>query len=420
MTRHSAVVGGSTAGRLLECPGSWAATIALPDTSDKSSEYAEEGTFAHAVMDNLMRLRQASGGNASLHVAAGDLIGETFHDRKLTIEHLDTMIYPALYELEALEDAYGSDFRVLGVEQRVAFPGIPGAFGTCDLILGSKTHILHVDWKFGSGVGVKASYVDSEGERLNPQMMFYLTAAMNSLKALYKGTGSRGQKRELVIAIIQPRGMDPLTHTVVTRQDIKWFTEDLQNAVVAALDPAPPRARGEHCRFAPCKIDCPLWTGPMLDLAAMKLVPRTEVVTREPSPYGDYLARAKALVDILDQYKKEVDEQLHAYLEDGGTVPGWKLKHKVKQRQWVDEDVVENELHKLGFAHDDIWQKKLQTFQRTDAVAKKLGVKIPDHLRVAPPSNETTVTTADDPAPPVDRALAIEQFAASIPLRRKG
>ena len=47
--------------------------------------------------------------------------------------------------------------------------------------------------------------------------------------------------------------------------------------------------------------------------------------------------RAKHLVDMLTLYKKEVDEQLHAYLEDGGKVPGWRLKAKVKQRQWIDE-----------------------------------------------------------------------------------
>jgi hypothetical protein len=409
VSRHSAIVGGSTAGRLIECPGSYQAQLALPPSADVSSEYALEGTFAHAVMDRLMRNRQAGFDHQT---KPQYWLGQTFADRELTQAHIDELINPALELLRQLEQdcGYGGGFRVLGVEQRVKFPGIPGSYGTCDLILGNDTHVLHVDWKFGSGVSVEALTADSEGEKLNAQMMFYTAAAVDSLKALYKG------KRQLVIAIIQPRGTIPLTHTIVTKRDLKWFAEDLQGAVVAALDRDPARARGAHCRFAPCKIDCPLWTGPLLQLADMKLIPRTEVVTKGPSPYGTYLARAKALVDILAVYTKEVNEQLHAYLGDGGEVPGWKLKLKAKQRQWVDEDTVNDTLDDIGFGYDDIWERKLVTFAKAEATAKRLGVKIPDELRVAPPTNETTVTTSDDPAPAVDRATAIEQFRASIPL----
>jgi hypothetical protein len=408
MTRHSSIVGGSTAGRLLECPGSYQAQLALPPSADISSEYALEGSAMHAVMDRLMHNRQI---DALDQMQPDYWLGRTFVDRVLTQEHIDTMIQPALEALWDLEEAYGSGFRVLGVEQRVQFPGLPGAFGTCDLILGNGKTVLHVDWKFGQGVGVEAitDPGDSLGEKLNAQMMFYTTAAMNSCKSFYKG------KKELVIAIIQPRGSKPLSHTAITKDDVKYFTEDLHNAVVAALDRDPPRARGEHCRFAPCKVSCPLWTGPMLDLSAMGvLAPRTEMATSEPSAYGDYLAKAKDLADLAAMFKKEVDEQLHAYLEDGGYVPGWKLKAKAKLRQWIDEDTVVKELCNQGLELDEIYETKLATFAKVEAAAKRRKVKIPDHLRVAPPSNETTVTRADDPAPPVNRALAVDQFRAAL------
>jgi hypothetical protein len=114
--------------------------------------------------------------------------------------------------------------------------------------------------------------------------------------------------------------------------------------------------------------------------------------------------------------KKEVDEQLHAYLTDGGKVPGWRLKAKAKQRQWIDEDVVWDELKELGFADDEIWAAKLVTFQSADATAKRRGVRIPDHLRIAPPSNETTVAPTDDPAPVVDPARAVEAVREALAL----
>jgi hypothetical protein len=417
MTRHSSIVGGSTAGRLLECPGSYQAVLALPPSADVSSEYAMEGTAMHAVMDRLMRNRMVG---ATTQAQPEHWLDFEFIDRKLTQDHIDTMIQPALAALHELELAYspspdtlGSAFWVAGVEERVAFPGIPGAFGTSDLILASETHVLHVDWKFGQGVAVPAIYHegDSLAEKLNPQMMFYTAASMSSLKSIYV------PKKKVVIAIIQPRTTPALTHTEVTRKEIKYFTEDLHNAVISALDRNPPRARGEHCRFAPCKVDCPLWTGPLLDLAALSGdLGRTEMVSKSPSAYADYIAKAKELADLAAQWKQEIDEQLHAYLADGGEVPGWKLKAKVKLRQWVDEVTVDNTLAGLGFDEDEIWDTKLATFAKAEKAAKRLGVKIPDHLRVAPPTNETTIARSDDPAPAVNPKLAIEQFRASIPL----
>ena len=41
-----------------------------------------------------------------------------------------------------------------------------------------------------------------------------------------------------------------------------------------------------------------------------------------------------------------------------------------EQRQWIDEETVVNTLEDLGFTGDDIWQRKLQTFQRADAAAR--------------------------------------------------
>ena len=54
------------------------------------------------------------------------------------------------------------------------------------------------------------------------------------------------------------------------------------------------------------------------------------------------------------------------------------------------------------------------TFAAADATAKRRGVKIPDHLRVAPATTETTVCATDDPAPVVDRAGAAIAFQQAL------
>jgi hypothetical protein len=410
---HSAIVGGSTAARLLNCNGSYQAQLSLPVSVDVPSQYAEEGTFAHKVMDRIMLLRQHAGRPFNPFLEVRTLVGLDFHDRALTQAHLDELIEPALVHLAVLEKGYGGGFEVLAVEKSVDFPGVPGAHGTVDLILGNADTILLVDWKFGGGVPVGAVYKDEQGELINPQLMFYATAAKHSARHFFKG------RTVCAIAIVQPRTDPGLTHTTISNRDMKWFGEDLRTAVTKAIGRDPERQKGEWCRWAPCKVSCPLWTGPLLDLASLQLVPRTEMVAKEVTPYAEYLARAKALVDQLALFSKEVNDQLHAYLEDGGTVPGWKLKLKAKQRQWINEEIVNKELEQLGFDWDEIWDTKLATFGKVDAAARRHGVKIPEHLRVAPPTNETTVTTSDDPAPAVERHTAIEQFAASLADLRK-
>jgi hypothetical protein len=408
--QHSILVGGSTAGRLLNCPASLAAIRALPPSADRPSEYAEEGSAMHAVMDHLMRwrMRIRMGGVEAL--APADWIGRVFHDRPLTQEHLDTMVLPALEQLAQLEEdhAEADPFEVVGVEQRVTFPGVPGAFGTIDLILRNSRFIILADWKFGQGVGVRAEYPDGAGVIVNPQLMYYASAALRTKPRLFAG-------RRIIVAIIQPRGAMPLSHTEVTRKELRTFVEDMHNAVLAAVDRSPPMKKGEHCRWAPCKVACPLWTGPLLDLSLLQPAERT---TSSPAvtPYAQYLAHAKYLLDTAVQLKGEVDAQMHAYLENGGVIPGWKLKDKATRRVWVNPDLVEDTLGQLGFDEDEIWRRELVPFKQAEAVAKRLGVKIPDELRVAPPPSGTTLATSDDPAPPVSRVALIDKFTASLRL----
>jgi hypothetical protein len=407
-TAHSILVGGSTAERRINCPGSLAATLNLPAGTDIPSDYAEEGTAMHAVMALLMQRRMMEGHP----IDPEKLLGAMFHDRILTREHLDTMILPALEALAELEAEYGDGFWVVAVEKYVKFPGLHSAGGTIDLILTNGATALHVDWKFGAGVPVLASYDDE----INAQLMFYVTGA----RAAYRGLYSSYLITRMAGAIIQPRADVYLSFTDITELDIKRFKRALLRAIELGLTQDAPRKKGEWCRFAPCKMTCPLWTGPLLDLSAITDKKLTPSPDHSSGGFGRYLASAKVLVDMAALFKKEIDEQMHAYLQNGGKIPGWRLKAKQKQRQWIDENKVYQALVKLGFNADDIWQRKLQTFQSTDATAKKKGVKIPDELRVAPPSSETTIATTDDPAPEVTPTLAIEQFRASLAALTQG
>jgi uncharacterized protein DUF2800 len=79
--------------------------------------------------------------------------------------------------VEPLLDVPGAEFYL---EQRVAFPTIPGAFGTVDLIVRIGTVLHVVDFKFGVGVRVLALYPDRDEDVLNAQLLFYAAAARHS------------------------------------------------------------------------------------------------------------------------------------------------------------------------------------------------------------------------------------------------
>lgn len=407
--KHSVIVGGSSAAAMIFCPANYQETLRLPDSMAASaeSEYAAEGTAMHAVMELLFSPKGDG-------FTPRDLIGEHFYDRKLTLEHVETMIDPALDLIDELCAAYadGGEYFVLGTEAEVVFPGIPGAFGSLDLRLANDEYVLMIDYKFGAGVGVKAVYSDPAlGDYVNPQLSYYATAALNTSPAAdFKG-------KKLVLAIVQPR--EPtgatLTHTLVDRKELKAFKEALVDAVIEALGRKPHRERGEHCRFRPCKATCPLWTGPLLDAAALGVVKPTQPEAGNVTAFGQYLADAKGLLDTVAPLKKEIDGQIHTYLEAGGIVPGWRLKDQVPDRKWVAPETVAPVLLGLGLKDDEVYQpKKLQTFKVVDAAAKKLGVEIPADLRPRPPSSGTTVCPVDDAAPPANRGAALTAFGQSL------
>ena len=69
-------------------------------------------------------------------------------------------------------------------KQRVAFPGIDGAFGTADLIvrIGNVIHV--VDYKFGTGVRVLALRPDGDEDVINAQLLFYAAGRAPHVSAI--------------------------------------------------------------------------------------------------------------------------------------------------------------------------------------------------------------------------------------------
>jgi Protein of unknown function (DUF2800) len=249
--------GGSNASRVLRCPASVTLVAKVPAHQRKSSTHAERGTVLHAAMR--MLIERACTLDA--------LVGKTIDNYTITGDDVATALRPVLAYVDALLDAADSYYLL---EQSVKFPGVDGAFGTCDLIVRVGNAVFVIDFKFGAGVLVRAIYPDGAEDVLNSQLMFYGTAGRFTLAEVFAGVDS------ITLTILQPQSIDVEaameSSVVVTHAELDEFIVVFRTACEEALAPEPRLQRGDHCRFCPAQPICPAHRQPLLDLSQFENV----------------------------------------------------------------------------------------------------------------------------------------------------
>ena len=352
---HSGIVGGSSAARILGCPGSVDLLAKLPESVlSESSSYADEGTGLHEIMAYLVE------NDIALDAIMTDpKVDELWDKYELHMDRMYDAVVPAyksfLAYLDTLYETDDDEVRIR-VESRVEMPGIEGAFGTCDVLIRAPKKTVVWDWKFGQGVPVLASYkvqtaADGEHEYGNDQLCFYAAAAVNSYvdyftderQAVVLGT------RPVELVICQPRILEEeLSTFTVTVDDLDVFREDLIDAVEEAQSGKGQLKKGSYCRFAKCKSICPLHLSGAeamanvgSQLAKLQLLQSADgkrivdgdfdlgngEVTRGLD-YATALAAMLDLAEVLEPYINEARAQAHTFMEAGGTVANWKLVPK--------------------------------------------------------------------------------------------
>jgi hypothetical protein len=361
IVQHSRVVGGSTAKRVISCPGSVALCAKMPPKP--SSKYADEGTLLHNVMDLILTTNQTPESFA----------GMEYEGIKLTQELIDEKVYPAL---RALDDIDPDKEMEYATETRVGFGDfLPGVFGSTDVLgrIGRRAFIL--DWKFGSGVAVDAAD--------NPQLMFYAAAAMRTPEVAWVFE----ECDEIECIIVQPPSVK---RWVTTAKRIKQFEQELAMAVKISQMPDAPLNTGDHCRWCAAKPTCPKMTG----LVDRSLHAQLDVLNVEQ--IANYLKKA----DMLEQWIADVRGLAHQILDAGKPVPGFKLVAKRATRQWVDEKEANHWLDGKGLEPDQIYEKKIISPAAAEKLLKKNKIALSQDLVVAVSSGSTLVEDSD-PRPAV-------------------
>lgn len=353
---HSSIVGGSTAKRVINCPGSVALVAKMPPKP--SSEYADKGTLLHNVIAEIL------GKDLPGHT----FIGTKYNDQVLTQELYEEKIETAL---AALDDIDPKRELVYEVETRVGFGELlPGVFGSTDLAgrLGARAVVL--DWKFGDGV-----VVDAEE---NPQLMFYAAAAMRTKELAWAFEGAT----EVELIIVQP---PVVRRWVTTIERIKQFEKELVMAVHESQKPDAKLQHGDHCRWCAAKPICPKMTG-AVDRALKTQLDQVDLPT-----LGRYLQNA----ELLEGWIEDLRSLAKQMLESGKQVPGYKLVNKRATRQWADADKAEIALLNLGINPK---KQELISPAQAEKELKKSKMALPDELVVAV-SSGTTMAPESDPRP---------------------
>jgi len=207
--------GGSSANRTLNCPG-WAAEASkLPaELLNRTSPAAEAGTAKHEEIYGCLE------------------VGNPPKSEK---------VVRALQRFKEFQEEIGPITPGdIFLETRVDLEGIPGAWGTADVVIDAPPGIVVLDWKFGDGVIVDAYR--------NDQLQYY---GMAAVETLFEDVSDDDA---VILVIVQPhmRGGDILSRWDTTVGELR----DWKRKFAAAMSQSH-LCIGPWCRFCPAQVICP-------------------------------------------------------------------------------------------------------------------------------------------------------------------
>lgn len=422
-TKHSSVVGGSTATRVLACPGSVRLLQSL-DLPDTESPYAAEGTALHNAVEHCLYEGLPSDEDSLMD----ELLGKEFYGHKLTAGQVRTVadalrVFDALYAELEIDDG---EVLTYAVETQSQFPGIPDAFGTADILMVTPSRSVVLDWKFGAGVPVSAES--------NKQLMFYAAAAAHSAPTYFwpggaQDPGMAAGRRVVELIVVQPRVGDGQPSRWQTTFDaIEAFAEDLREAVATIDDKNVRFQRGDHCRWCGAAPKCPIHErtaqavadlfngvtkpGDRAEKAATALARREPVTTTArtftKAELGDLLAKA----EIAETWAASVRSLAHIMAEHGVVADGYKLVKAYGNLSWVqtDEAKIDKQLANKGLRVAERQKRAPITPTQANAILRKKG-KPPLSEKIATrPVRGTKLVPLSAPGEPISAPMAARRI----------
>ncbi len=359
MGEHSPL-GASSCERWSNCPGSHVILEALDLPPSDETDYAKEGTAAHAAAAHCLR-------NG---LDAWEVEGQEFEGYVVDAEMRDAI---QLYSdtLAEVRAEHGKLLIKELVENRVSGDFHPLFFGTVDDGMVGQRILDITDFKYGAGIAVDAHE--------NVQLKYYGVGLLEKLLAPVR----------VRLRIVQPRAFHvdgPVRVWETTSEELlAWKKEKLIPAMARAeLDTT--LVPGDWCRFCPAKLACPLLTsifGASITADASKLNHFSSAA----------LARDYSLLDASKHYWKAVETEVYRRLSKGDDVTDgspertYKLVPKKANRVFTKEGVMEAQLR---FTEAELFTREM----KSPAQLVKLGDKGKEFVREYAYTPQTGLTVA--------------------------
>ena len=362
-----AVLSASSSERWLNCPPSARLCEAY---EDKGSDYAAEGTDAHALAES--RLKQALG------IRTEDPVENlTWYNAEME----DCAQGYAAYVVELLETAKQTcSDPVVMIEQRVDFSRwVPGGFGTGDCICIAEGLLNIVDLKYGAGIEVSADH--------NPQMMLYALGALEIFDGIYDIDTVR-------MTIYQPRKSNISIFEMSKDALLTWADTELTEKARLAYEGQGNFSCGEWCRFCKAKAECRERAIYNLRLAQYDFLNPALLQDEE---IADILGR----IDALTSWASDVKEYALQQAISGKEWTGWKLVEGRSNRKYTSEADVAAAVESVGL---DPYERKVLG---VTAMQKLLGKTRFEELLtpyIEKPQGKPTLVPESDKRPAMNTA----------------
>jgi hypothetical protein len=291
--------GGSSAKRVISCPGSVGLIASLPFSGvDEESDDASRGTAAHAAAAVCLEKGQD----------AWEVIADSFGGVRLDPDDA--------VAIQVYLDEIRSRGHVGRVEEPFAAPELHRwMYGTIDHHFIGDAHLDIDDYKHGVGVVVEA-----EG---NEQAMYYAALVISKYPEV----------RTVRIGIHQPRAYHPDGATryweTTAEHIMQWVHETLLPRMREAESGAGEFAPGEHCRFCPAKLYCQAALDKFEDVVAAPL----EMAEVSDEQLGEMWAG----VAVARMMIKAISGEVERRMKDGRKIDGAKWVRQKADRIWRDD-----------------------------------------------------------------------------------
>ena len=358
MINHS-LLSASSSHRWLHCPPS---ARLCEGYDDKGSNFAAEGTDAHALCEYKLR--------AALGMEAKDPTEDlSWYDAEME----ESANGYAAFVMELVEEAKKncSDLVVL-IEQRLDYSRyVAEGFGTGDCVIIADGTLHIVDFKYGRGILVEAED--------NPQMMLYALGALELFDCLY-------DIDTVSITIFQPRRGNVSTYTLPKADLYEWADTVLAPAAELAWSGEGEYHCGEWCQFCKAKADCRERANANMELAKYEF-------KQPPLLTDEEVEEILGRIDELIAWASDIRDYALQAAIGGKHWTGYKLVEGRSNRKYTDERAVVAAVRAAGY--DPYEHKVLGVTAMTTMLGKKQFNDILGGLVTKPQGKPTLVPDSD-------------------------